>query len=371
MTGLVFVAYETLEAIQDLAPGWRELHARSVYPSLYNSPDFVIACVMHFRDEDMRPWVLAVKDAERLVAVFPFQVSSLEYYGAKLKVIQYNAPWESDKPYPVIAQGFEAVVWSEFGEYLRTSGESWHQLDLMEWREELPGKKALLSNFASPMYWSRMRPHRKSPVLSLRVPWEDRWNTHRKMRKKVSRMRRAFGDDLRFEVFDGREKRAELLDAYMSIESRGWKAGEIGIGRGDDATAFYRDLFGRLANRDSLRFGVLSVGDRPISIEIAYIEGKEVYFSHGTFDEEYAKYSPGMVSTCLFLEHFHRTEYDRGDFLAGYAAYIVPWVDKLVDSKQVSIYRITPTVLYVFLARALRRILRRRAPEAGRGAATL
>lgn len=371
MTALAFTAHEDLEAVERLRDAWQDLHARSRYRSVYNSHDFVAACIAGFRDPDTRPFVLTARDGEGLVAVFPFQITLLEYHGARLHVIEYTAHWEMDKPYPVIARGSEAAAWEGLVHYLRHDAPRWHRLDLMECRDGLPGPDLLQAGLRRPWHLFRSRPDRKSPVLSLQTPWEERWQAHRKMRKKVARMRRDFGDRLRFEVTGDVDRCAALMDAYLAIESRGWKAGRVGIGRDPDATAFYRDLFARLARRGALRFGTLSVDAQPVSIEIAYLDGDRVYFSHGTFDEAYATYSPGMVSTCLFLEQFHGADYVEGDFLAGYAGYMVPWCDRLVDSSRVTVYRITPAVLWVFAAKAAERVLVRRRRKTGKGAANL
>jgi CelD/BcsL family acetyltransferase involved in cellulose biosynthesis len=371
VTPLVFTAVEDIDTVERLGDEWRGLHARSRYRSVYNSHDFVAACIRGFRDTDIRTLVLTARKDGELVAVFPFQVNLLEYHGARLNVIEYTAPWEMDKPYPVIARGSEEDAWAGLVDYLRRDARRWHRLDLMECRAGLPGPDLLRAGLQRPWYWFRSRPDRKSPVLSLETPWEERWQAHRKMRKKVARMRRDFADRLRFDVTSDSDPCPDLLQAYIDIESRGWKAGRVGIGRDPGATAFYRDLFARLARRGALRFGVLSIDGAPVSIEIAYIDGDTVYFSHGTFDETYASYSPGMVSTCLFLEHFHGIGYVEGDYLAGYAGYMVPWCDRLVESARVSVYRLTPSVLYVFAAKALERLLIRRRGKTGKGAANL
>lgn len=359
MKELVFEVHDSVDAIARLADPWSALHARSAYRSLYNSHDFIVACVIRLKDTDARPYVLTARDVDGLVAIFPLQVARLEYHGAQLNVIEYMASWEIDKPYPVIARGAEEAAWSELVHFLKQEAGPWHRIDLWECRDDLPGVRLLCGGFRRPRYWPRLRPDRKSPLISLESAWDARWKAHKKMRKKVTRMQRAYGDALRFVVTGNADDWPALMQTYLDIESRGWKAGRVGIGRDPDITAFYRDLFGRLAARDALRFGVLYIGDRPVSIEIAYLEGDTVYFSHGTFDEEFATFSPGMVSTCLFLEHFHGTSHREGDFLAGFAGYMVPWCDRLMDSSQATVYRITPSVLYIFAIKVVERLFLR------------
>lgn len=357
MSEAVFTIHDSMEKVASLEGAWRELHQHCTYRSIYNGFDFFIASVKAFTTHEVSLFVLSESLDGEVIAIFPLQMSITTFAGLNLKQIDYAAQWEIDKPYPLIRCGRDAEAWDGLFRFLSSNRVTWHWFELMEIREGLSGVSELASRFRLPWYWVRKGEDRRSPVIVLSDSWEDRWNAHRKMRKKVCRIEKDFGDRLRFEVIDGHDRWAELLDMYVDIESRGWKAGRIGIGKSAQVLAFYRDLFERLARRGQMAFGVLSVDSRPIAIEIAYMDAGIVYFSHGTFDEDFGDYSPGMVSTALFLRHFHRAGYKEGDFLAGYAGYVVPWCDKIVGSDSLIVLRSSIPVLYVLAVKVLHKLI--------------
>ena len=357
MSGLTFVSHETPESLAALEAPWRELHGVCTYRSIYNSFDFVMASVTAFSEPDIKLFVLSATRADTVVAIFPFQISLHDFYGVRLKVLEYAAQWESDKPYPLFRGGFEDFAWRELVRFLSTNRRRWNRFNLIEIREGLAAIEELPRLFRLPRYWVRSREDNRSPLMKLGEPWHKRWETHRKMRKRVRRMERSFGDRLHFQIFDQPDTWQDCLQAYVELESRGWKAGRVGVGKDRQTLSFYNDLFARLAAGGHLSFGVLSVDGEPVALEIAYTFGAVVYFSHGTFDEKYATYSPGMVSTAYFLRHFHGADFDEGDYLAGFAAYVAPWADLIVPSHRLVIHRVSPAVLYSFAVKGLRKLL--------------
>ena len=352
---------------------WCQLHATSSYPSIYNTFDFFISSITNFWEHDVELFVLTATYNDVAIALFPFQLSLLTFYGTRLTRLEYAAQWESDKPYPVIQQGFEKLAWKELCRFLRTCYRRWDEVVLIEVRDGLAAAKQLPILCDSPLYWVRVKEDRRSPIVAFDQPWEARWSAHRKMRKKVTRMQKTFGERLQFEVADGSGNWLDYLEIYIQIESRGWKAGRIGVGKDTRTLKFYQDLFGRLAKRNQIRFGILSIDNQPVALEIAYLQGRSVYFVHGTFDEAFSQYSPGMVSTALFLRHFHDGQFDEGDYLAGYAGYVVPWADRVVSSRKVIVRRLSAPLIYTLAVKALRKLVpsRRKFEKRGEPAANL
>jgi CelD/BcsL family acetyltransferase involved in cellulose biosynthesis len=357
VSSVTFSVHESVEEIAALETTWRELHKRSTYPSIYNSFDFFISSIKNFSEPDVKLFVLSATYAGVVIAVFPFQLSLVTVFGTRLTRLEYAAQWESDKPYPLIQRGFEELGWQELFRFLTAHHRSWDEVDLCEVRDGLPAAEQLAKLFNSPLYWVRIKEDRRSPIVALDQPWEARWSAHRKMRKKVARMQTAFGDRLRFEVVDGAGNWRDYLKIYIEIESRGWKAGRVGISKDACTLSFYQDLFQSLANRNQICFGILSVDNQPVAVEIAYLQDLVVYFAHGTFDEAFSRYSPGMVSTALFLRHFHNGQWREGDYLAGYAGYVVPWSDRVVSSRRVIIRRLSAHVLYSLAAKGLSKLM--------------
>ena len=354
MGHLTFTSHESVSAVKRLEAPWRGLHADCTYPSLYNDFDFFISSTIAFSEPNISLYVLAASDGPDVVAIFPFQLSLLRRNGTTLRLLEYAAQWEIDKPYPLIRTGYEDLAWAALALFLRKHRKRWDRFDLMEVRDALPATTLLPRLLRKPVYWIRVRADRQTPLVSLNRPWEDRWRAHQKMRKKVARIQNTFGERMRFQVFQDADAWESCLATYMDLEARGWKAGRVGIGKNLQTVAFYREFFPRIAASGALRFGFLFVDDEVIAAEVAYINQRTVYFAHGTYDERYAKYSPGMVSRSLFLRYFHGSQYDEGDYLAGYTGYLLPWADRIVPSYKVTVFRISAPVLYSSVVKAAR-----------------
>jgi CelD/BcsL family acetyltransferase involved in cellulose biosynthesis len=358
VSSVTFAVHESVEEIAALETTWRELHKKATYPSIYNSFDFFISSVKNFSEPDVKLFVLSARYEGVVIAVFPFQLSLVTVFGTHLTRLEYAAQWESDKPYPLFERGFEELGWQELFRFLTVHHHCrWDEIELCEVRDGLPAAEQLPKLFSSPLYWVRIKQDRRSPIVALDQPWEARWSAHRKMRKKIIRIQKTFGDRLRFEVVDGTGNWLDYLKIYVEIESRGWKAGRVGISKDARTLNFYQDLFGSLAKRNQICFGILSVDNQPVAVEIAYLQDRVVYFAHGTFDEAYSRYSPGMVSTALFLRHFHNRQWCEGDYLAGYAGYVVPWSDRVVSSRRMIIRRLSAHVIYTLAAKGLRKLM--------------
>jgi CelD/BcsL family acetyltransferase involved in cellulose biosynthesis len=360
MSELSIASYESPEAVATLEKAWRELHADCTYRSVFNGFDFFMASVTAFSEPNILLYVLVATGKDGVVAIFPFQLSRPKDAGRLFWQLEYAAQWEADKPYPLIRRGFEDAAWQALARFLISNRARWHRFHLVEIPEGLAAISELPRLFAPPFYWVRVRDGQSSPVVELDRPWSERWQAHPKMRKKVARMQNAFGERLRFQVYEGADDWQTSLCLYVELESKGWKSGRVGIGKDERTLGFYHDLFSRLAARGGLRVGLLFLDDEPVAAEVAYVEGKTVYFSHGTYDERYAKYSPGMVSTCLFLRYFHDGAFDEGDYLAGFAAYLTPWADRVLTSRKLTILRGSLPVLLAFPRRLVGRLLRPR-----------
>lgn len=358
MGRLKFRSYESVQDIRTLESSWRRLHEDCTHPSIYNGFDFFISSTTAFTDPDIRLYVLVASEGSEVVAIFPFQLSHLRREGTRLELLGYAAQWEIDKPYPLIRDGYERIAWTELVHFLAANRRRWHRFDLMEVRKDLTAATLLPKLLSKRGYFVRVREDRETPLINLNRPWEERWRAHQKMRKKVSRMQNTFGNRLRFQVLEGLDTWESCLATYMELESKGWKAGRVGIGKNSQTTAFYREFFSRIAANGALRFGMLYVDSEVVAAEIAYIYKQTVYFAHGTYDERFSKYSPGMVSTSLFLRYFHESGFQDGDYLAGYTGYLIPWADRIVPSYKITGIRFSPFVFISLVTEYARKILK-------------
>jgi len=343
---------DTIDEIRLIRDEWNELHSRCSYSSIYNSHDYLFSACNSFHLEPDSLYFLIVRKSEnnKLVAIFPFILTDYNWHRVKFHIIIYAGLNEADKPYPIIDSRLEKEAWQATIDHIKMDKHRWQFLELVEISEGLSAPTIIADQFSSFPFYQKLEKDVDSPIFDLNINWLEFWGMHKKMRKKVRKMQSDFGESMQFKILNDADGMKNYLNAYMELESKSWKfERKIGISRSDSYINFYTQFFQKLASKNNLFFGFLYIDDQLVSAEIAYTCGEIVYFSHGSFDKSFNRYSPGMVSTCLFLKYFHESRYSKGDFLAGFSHYVNPWASSIQRSFNQTIYRITPKLITAYL----------------------
>lgn len=342
----------SLSEIRNFKQNWIDLHNNCKNKSIYNSFSFIINSISNFKDSTLKNHIIAIYLNHQLIAIFPFQLYIERRYFFNFKILEYSAQDEIDKPSPVIKQQHEDLAWTGLFEFLNNNRSSWDILILMEVNEfnhEIPLTKEFskLSN-----YPYNIKPDKSGPIIQLDKPWDMFWSSHKKMRKKIHKIESNYKDKLVFKV--NHDSWEILLDEYIALESRSWKTGKVGISKDQETIAFYKDLFEDFSCSKQLHFGFLYINDFLISAEIAYSMDDKVYFCHGCYDQEFRKYSPGMVSTSYFIKHFMNGEYTTGDFLCGYSGYLNAWSESESKTHLIEVHNRSFNTGILFIYRAFK-----------------
>ena len=348
-----FTEVHDIDAISDLKAEWQLLHTASVNPSIYNSFEFVTASLELFKVKGSHPYILLIHKNHELAAIFFNETNTEHYFGLNLTVIENTAQQEIDKPYPVINKNLHNEIWEQYFNYLDTK-DSW---DIYRAYEVDTNKKEyILNNLPNNKFIVRINEDKKGPTINLNLNWDEYLSSHKKMRKKLSRIERKYTDRLRFEIT---ENSLDALEVFKTIELKSWKSGNVGICRNQNTQDFYSRLLDKISQHKThtMTIGILYADNTPISGEIAYTSLENVYFCHGCYDTSYSELSPGMVSTAYFLKYFMNTNHKHGDFLCGYASYLNAWSDKITETVKIDIYKKSTFVRLFFLFRGLKKIL--------------
>lgn len=348
-----FTEINNINTINDLKTEWQLLHTKSINPSIYNSFEFVTASLELFNVKGSHPYILLIHRNNELVAIFYNEINTEKYFGLNLSVIESTAQQEIDKPYPVIHKNHHNEVWQQYFIYLEKK-DSWDIYRAYEVDTNI--KDYILNNLSNNKFIIRINEDKKGPTINLNLNWEEYLSSHKKMRKKLSRIEKKYINRIRFEVS---ENSIDALETFKKTERNSWKSGKVGICRDQNTQDFYNRLQEKISQNTSLTMtiGILYVDNTPISGEIAYTSLENVYFCHGCYDKSYAELSPGMVSTAYFLKYFMNKDYAHGDFLCGYAGYLDAWSDQITETIKIDIYRKSTFVRFFFLIRAFKKVL--------------
>lgn len=339
---------------------WNELVVSSSFPSIYSSFDFLTLAWKHYHSNKSCPLILLIKDqkTDALIGIAPFRIQSFTWFGISLQACEYLVTNDVDKPYIIPLAGHDDRCWLAVGQFMSENSSVWDIFELMEIRDGLATTKVLQSCFKLPKFHHKSEEDGTGPLIDLTQSWDEFYQGHKKFRKKLRTLEKKLPDGFSFEYINDEARVEASLERYIELEGRSWKRGKIGVSKDEKHLAFYRDLIPTLAGKNQIHFGFLSSGQATISGEMAYSFNDQVYFCHGTFDQDFSEFSPGKVSTGLLIGELTGKQFIQGDFLCGFAGYMSPWSSSHLETNSLFVYRITPKMLYIFSILAMLKVLR-------------
>jgi CelD/BcsL family acetyltransferase involved in cellulose biosynthesis len=272
---------------------WRDLARRAIEPNVFLEPGFARAAIAHFATSDLG--ALAAYAGQKLVALLPGRVEGLG----------------SGRPVPVF------VAWTHPYAPLSTpliDREATAEVipALMSAMRLLPGApKAALFPFlpdasvaarlialevaSSGQTVTRLNVHVRAALI--REDDEPLSMISAGKRKELNRQRRRLLEAGHLEHLvssEAREVRVAVTD-FLALEERGWKGRSGGAAALDPAAShFMPEAAGGLASERKARVDRLRLDGRTIAAAITLYSGDYAWFWKIAYDEEFARYSPGV-----------------------------------------------------------------------------
>lgn len=152
--------------------------------------------------------------------------------------------------------------------------------------------------------------------------------------KELRRQRRRLGE-LGVLVHSRITQEPEIeaaIEAYLALEARGWKGRAGGAARSHAATReFLKTAVLALAEEGKARIDLLQLASKPIAAAITLFSGGRAWFWKTAYDEDYARFSPGVQLALDLTEELGR---DTGISLVDSCAVAGhPMIDHLWDER--------------------------------------
>ena len=156
-------------------------------------------------------------------------------------------------------------------------------------------------------------------VLNIEEPWETylRSRISTDTRKEVERQGRRLAQvaAVDFQIRESVEAVSAAMKDFATIELGSWKkeAGEV-LASQPAIAGFYQDVFTTFAARGMAAVATLRVGDTPICAVLGLRTDRRLLALKTSFDERYAKYSPGSQLFKHLIEHSFGRGFTEFDF---------------------------------------------------------
>lgn len=293
------------DALADLRAEWSALCDRSPRVTPFQRPEWLLPWGQAFPPGE--PWVLAVRDGNRLVALAPFLV----YPNSGQRTVAFCGGGVSDYCDVVTDPDCEDAAVSALLAHLSLRRELWEAGDF----EPVPDGSPLL-RISHPDLEAQTEPRDVCPGLNLPDRIEDlrdvvptrQLSNLRKYRRKAE----ALGS-LRLEPVETLEV---VLRFYMARRN---PLDE------DKLRAFHREVAAGFQARGALSLHVLCLDSDPIAALYGFRERDTLYCYMQGFDADRAKLSPGVMLVGGVIEEAIYSGVKRIDFLRGREPYKYWW----------------------------------------------
>jgi CelD/BcsL family acetyltransferase involved in cellulose biosynthesis len=286
-----------------ISEDWRELADRAVEPNLFFTPEMALAGMRHLPAES-DPQLLVVRRERRLVGVLPVVAARGRWLNPF--AVRRSAAFYGTLSTPLLDPERPADTVAAMLRALARHGQ--HGIVLPYLSCDGPAAGAFTEACARTGFVRvELAQHRRAMLRSA-LPGSEyiRATLETRRRKEAERQRRRLADlgALCFEVVSSEADTARALDAFLELEAAGWK-GKSGtaLAHAPGSAKFIREAAAALAHRGAFRVAILALNGRAIASGLIGQAGSRAYYIKTTYDEAYARFSPGLLLTLDLTAH--------------------------------------------------------------------
>lgn len=327
---------------------WRRMVARGSFAEPFYQPEWFRAGVETHAEYNTR-YILSAWEDDNLRAILPLMYEKRTVRGLPVRVLR-SLSWIHSCRFDLMHDGnapeqAALCIWRALVEQ-----KEWDALEFLD----VPSNGALnylVQAAFDDNYLFYAWPTRRTPILTLPEgsdPYANCPKESKRYRNRLKSKFRKLGDlgDVTFgPTF---ETPQQAFEEFVSLESKGWKGKrKTAIASNRKVLHYYQSLAHEFARRKELLPYALRLNGKAIAMHFGlYLHGT-YYAPKVTYDENYAKFSPGQVLVDKVIEDLGTRNAQKIDFLGPTAPWKSVWAN---DSyAHTNMYIIRPT-MYARLA---------------------
>ena len=298
---------------------WEALALAASEPNPFFEPWFVLPSLNAFAPKSKIELFAHFTEGE-LTGLLPIG-RTFDYYGYP---VPHASGWQHDNAFcgtPLVARGMERSFWRSLFLHLDRNT----RFDLLFHLSRLtcdgPLQQALEAVLVEQARWSYASFEESRAMLSSDLSAEDYYvaSMSTKKRKELRRQHKRLSEQgsLAFDRVDDDEGIDKWIADFIALEGAGWK-GQAGsaLGSSADTQQFFAASLKAAAAAGKLERLTLSLDGWPIAMLANFVSAPGVYSFKTTFDETYARYSPGLLLQLENLALLDREDIDWADSCA-------------------------------------------------------
>ncbi len=344
-----------------LKPAWEALLAAQTHKNFFMSFEWHFTWWITLGGEKSHLYILTVRKRNSTVAILPLMLVKATV--ARFPYLQARMLTTIERPYTprsfsgsldaLVMPGHEhclIYLWK----FLLSEHQIWQILRLFP----IPQGSPLIQNLDALPTASRASVNRQiifhNACLRIDGAWEDYFRTRsRRLRENVKRAQRHLQQigEIKIAEYRHPETVNRAWKEILFIESHAWKW-RSGIRINDSSFRdFYLRLAQQIARRGWLRIMVLKINSTPIAFDYHVDYHGHIKTLKGSYHQDYARYSPGMLLTWYALQRFFDEGAKEVDFLWGNLDYKQKWTNSLQPQWEIVICKDHPYAKWIHFLR--------------------
>jgi len=291
---------DPLALSDDLAAAWDRLADEASEPNPF-AERWCLQSALHLLDPERQARLVMVRDGSggSIIGVMPLAPAA-KYGRLPLRHVTGWAHPNHFHGAPLVRAGMEDLFWSILLGWCDASNWAHTLVHLPRLTEDGPLHRALIGT-ARARGGAAVVVHREERALlesdlSPDAYWDQA--VRAKKRKELRRQASRLAEEGRVSIrrWQSGDSIDRWIDAFLDLERRGWKgrAGSALASHGD-TEAWFRAVVTGAAAAGRLDMRVLALGDRPLAMLINFLCAPGGFSFKTAFDEDYARFSPGVL----------------------------------------------------------------------------
>ena len=284
----------------ELAAAWDRLAAEASEPNPF-AERWCLQSALHLLDPERRARLVMVRDGSDgpVIGIIPIALATR--YGRL--PLRHVSGWAHPNHFhgaPLVRAGFESLFWSILLGWCDAAQWARTLLHVPRLTENGPLHRALVDVARVRGGEAEVVHREERALLASDLSPEDYWDAavRAKKRKELRRQANRLAEQgaVTFRRWQAGEAIEPWIDAFLEVEARGWK-GRAGsaLASHSDTQAWFRAIIGGAADAGRLDMRALDLDEHPLAMLINFLAPPGGFSFKTAFDEDYARFSPGVL----------------------------------------------------------------------------
>jgi len=284
----------------ELAAAWDRLADEASEPNPF-AERWCLQSALHLLDPERNARLVLVRDGSDGPVIGIMPLAAAMHYGRI--PLRHVTGWTHHNHFhgaPLVRAGFESLFWSILLGWCDAAPWARTLVHVPRLTEDGPLHRALVEVARTRGGEAEVVHREERALLESDLSPEEYWDSavRAKKRKELRRQANRLADEglVEFRRWQSGEAVDPWIDAFLDLEARGWKGrAKSALASQSDTQAWFRAILAAAGDAGRLDMRALDLDGRPLAMLINFLCPPGGFSFKTAFDEDYARFSPGVL----------------------------------------------------------------------------